>query len=405
MTLKASALTWSTWNWLSAAATDVGMRLNEAFYAFAGEVNANPGMANPLSILRNHASATGTTRFGYVWRLGHPTAPVLLRFSNSAKRQGWDTSSSSAQFQLALESAYSDDSSTDGYGSFSSTLFQANAGLTHYGPDGAPSQNWGGLLLVLMDTTAGREFFSYTLGATGAEIYQSNQTLVLFRTPHSSNWNVYVFIAEVYGGQSYSELAYLAINDGYASAFLAPIPPSGNSQQLVSGLGLMPAVQVSGSFSTSRLQPRLQLPGCFWLGTNAHSEPRRLARTSSPAGNGTFYQLGAAGSASWSRDLWFLLPSGTPAAMPGWGAVSALPWTTLSDRLSFCPLAPLEQLLLGGTAQNDFVTDWPGLAAGAPGVAQHPFFSLQPQGSGGGGGAGAGSSRPSTGVLWPRRTR
>jgi len=409
MTFKASALSWSTWNWLSAAPTDVGMRLNEAFASFAAQVNANPGQSNPLAILRNHASATGTSRYGYVWRLGHPSAPVLLRFSNSGNRQGYNLSSSSAQFQLALESTYSNDSSTDGYGSFSSTLFQLNAGLTHYGPDGSPSQSWGGVLLVLMDTTPGQEFFSYTLGPTGAEIYQGNQTLVLFRTPHSSNWNVHVFLSEVYGGQGYSDNGFLAINDSYVSGFLSPAPPSGNNQQLVRGLGFTPAVQATGSFSANRLQPRIQLPSCFWLGTNAHTDPRRFSRTSSPIGNGTFYQLGAAGSVSFSRDLWLLLPTGTPAAMTGWGTVGALPWTSISDRLSFCPLAPLEPLLLGGSAQNDFVTDWPGLAAGAPGVAQHPFFSLQLQGSGsgsGGGGSGGGetggSRRPSTGVLWPR---
>lgn len=405
MTLKASALHWSSWNWLSAAPTDVGMRLHEAFTAFAEQVNANPGQGNPLAILRSHASATGTTRYGYVWRLGHPHSPVLLRFSNSGRSQGYSYASSSAQFQLALESAYSDDSSTDGYGSFSSTLFQLNAGLTYYGPEGTPAQSNAGMLLVLMDTTPGQEVFSYTLGTTGVDIYQGNQSLVLFRTPHSSNWNLLLFLSNVYGGLSQTLQAYAAINDGYVSAAVAPAPPTGNTQQLVRGLGLLPTLQGSGSFAANRLQPRLALPDCLWLGTNAHTDPRRHARVSSPAANGTFYQLGAAGSTTTSLDLWYLHPSGTPAAMPGWSTVGSLPWTSLSDRLSFCPLAPLEPLLLGGSTQNDFVNDWPGLAAGSPGMAQHPFFSRQLQGSGGGGGGEAGgSSRPSTGVLWPRRS-
>lgn len=413
MTLKASALHWSTGNWLSAAPTEVGMRLNEAFSAFAGEVNSNPGQSNPLAVLRSHASATGSTRFGYVWRLGHPTAPVLLHVSNSNARQGYNYASSSAVFQLALESAYSNTSSTDGYGSFSATLFQQNAGLTYYGPGGTPALTYGGALLVLMDTSPGREVFSYTIGATGSDSYQGNQTLVLFRTPHTSNWNVLLFISEVYGGLGTTSPCYLAIDDGYVSASLAPAPPTGNNQQLLRGLGFLAGLQSTGSFSANRVQPRISLPECFWVGTNAHSDPRRFSRASSPLGNGTFYQLGAAGSATSSRDLWLLLPTGTPPAMPGWGTVDVLPWMGISDRLSFCPLAPLEPLLIGATTQNDFVTDWPGLAVGAPGMAQHPFFSLQLQGTdGGGGGSGesggggssGGSSRPSTGVLWPRRS-
>lgn len=411
MTLKASALHWSSWNWLSAAPSDVGMRLNEAFSAFAAEVNGNPGQSNPLAVLRSHASASGTTRFGYVWRLGHPTAPVLLHVSNSNVRQGYNYASSSAVFQLALEAAYSNDSSNDGYGSFSGTLFQQNAGLTYYGPGGTPALTYGGVLLVLMDPSPGQEVFSCTIGATGSDSYQGNQTLVLFRTPHTSNWNVLLFISEVSGGLSASSACYLAIEDGYVSASLAPAPPTGNTQQLLRGLGFLPALQTTGSFSANRIQPRIPLPEWFWVGTNAHTSPRRFSRTSSPAGTGTFYQLGAAGSATSSRDLWLLLPAGTPAATPEWGTVGALPWTSITDRLSFCPLAPLEPLLIGGTTQNDFLTDWPGLAAGAPGMEQHPFFSLQLQGPGGGGsgggedgGSSGGSSRPSTGVLWPRRS-
>ena len=79
------------------------------------------------------------------------------------------------------------------------------------------------------------------------------------------------------------------------SIFLSPAPPGGNNQQLVRGQGFVPAVQATGSFLANRRQPSIQLPSCFWVGTNAHTDHRRLSRTSSPFDNGTFYQLGCGG--------------------------------------------------------------------------------------------------------------
>jgi hypothetical protein len=109
-------------------------------------VNATPANALvPLSLVKDHSAATGPTIYGYVWRLGHPQTPVLLSFSNSSKAQGYNSSSSSARLQLGLVSAYTNDSSNGGYGSFSETLFSVNAGLSHYASDGTPAWDLAGL--------------------------------------------------------------------------------------------------------------------------------------------------------------------------------------------------------------------------------------------------------------------
>jgi hypothetical protein len=76
-----------------------------------------------------------------------------------------------------------------------------------------------------------------------------------------------------------------------------------------------------------------------------------------------------------------------------------LPWTTVPDRLSFCPLLTPGPVAMGPATGPDFLIDWSTAALGAAGVRQHPFYAKQLQG---GGGIGGGSDRPSTGVLWPR---
>ncbi|MFO7628442.1 MAG: hypothetical protein R6W06_02790 [Prochlorococcaceae cyanobacterium] len=385
------------------------MKLSEAFSSFAAAVNPNnPG--SELSIVRDASSATGNARSGYVWRLGDPLNPVLLSFLNSSKLQGYNASSSSAQLLVGLESAYVNDSSNGGYGSFSSTLNSFNGGMTYYAPDGSPALTYGGMLLVLMDTAAGQEFFSYTFAPIGSDSYQGNQTLLLFRDPNSWGWNVMLFLSNVYLGSSSSVSASAAINGTMVSASsFVPPPPSGSVQQLIRGCGLYAASQGSGRFGPNTVSARLPLPQCLWLGSNALSSPRRFGRCANPhASGGTFYQLGAGGS-YW--DLWLLLPTSTPAAITGWSTVGSMPWSTLSDRLSFCPLAPLQPLLCGPAVVSDFINDFPGVAVGIAGMDQQPAFAEQlssfceagdGDGGGSGGGGGGGSARPSTGVLWPR---
>ncbi|WP_094556721.1 hypothetical protein [Synechococcus sp. 1G10] len=397
MGLATSAQQWPSWNWTSKAVGSPGLRLSEAFSAFAAVVNATPGNAGvPLSIVKDHNSATGATNFGYVWRLGHPVNPVLLSFYNTSKVQGYNAVSSSALLRLGLESVYTNDSSNGGFGTFASTLFSVNAGLSHYAPDGSPAVDYGAMLLVLQDTAPGREFFCYSIAPIGADTYTQNHTMVLFRSPATSGWNIYFNRSYAYVGMFYSLNAYIWNNNTLAACSVLPYA-LGGVQQLSQGYGLY-ANTTSGLFQPGTIQPRVVLPDCLWLGSNELTDPRRLGRASSPAGGGTFYQLAAAyGGAT---DLWFLQPTGTPAALAGWSTVGSLPWTTVPDRLSFCPMAPLQPLAMGPTSAPDFLTDWSTVAVGAAGVRQHPFYAKQLQGSSGGGGSG----RPSSGVLWPRGT-
>ncbi|MCP9915239.1 hypothetical protein [Cyanobium sp. ATX 6F1] len=397
MALATSAQQWASWNWTSKAVGSPGLRLSEAFSAFAAVVNATPANAAlQLQVVKDHNSASGVTNFGYVWRLGHPVNPVLLSFYNTSKVQGYNASSSTALLRLGLESAYTIDSSNGGYGTFASTLHSVSAGLSHYAADGSPAIDYGAMLLVLMDTAPGREFFCYSIAPIGADTYTQNHTMVLFRSPATSGWNVFFNRSNAYVGMFYSQNSYIWNNNTLVSCSVMPYA-LGGVQQLSQGYGLY-ANPTSGLFQPGTIQPRVVLPDCLWLGDNQLSSPRRLGRVSSPAGGGTFYQLAAAyGGAT---DLWFLQPTGTPAALALWSTVGSLPWETVPDRLSFCPLAPLQALGMGPAAAPDFLTDWSMSALGAAGVRQHPFYAKQLQGSGGGGGG----SRPSSGVLWPRGT-
>lgn len=419
MTLRASALQWGVWNWLSADPDDLGMKLTAAFDAFSRLINAKSDQLHPLAIVRSHASSTSSQHYGFIWRLGDPHQPVLLRLYNHNPQALW--SQDRAELQLAYEADFVDDSSNHGYGTFSQTIQSASVGFTYYGPALANGESHPGFLLVQWDSSDGREFFSCSYGvrgsgALGADYGYGNQTLLLFWSPHTSNWNVLHYSSPVYGGAGFRQTLFLGINGTYVPGTLAPDPPRGRVQQLCRGFSALAARQSSGSFSFRSVQQPVLLPSCFWIGANSHDSPRRFGRLLSPAGGGTFYQLGAGENSGYNQDLWYLHPAGTPAAMAGWSSVGSLPWQTISDRLSFCPLAPLQPLLIGGTGLNDFLTDWPPALVGTASLQQHPFFSRSlsvGDGSGGGGGGGSGgggggaggaSGRPATGVLWPRRS-
>ena len=400
MTLTASIQQWSpAINWTSKAAGSVGVRLSEAFSSFALAVNANPGNSSvPLSIIKDHQAATGTTTYGHLWRLGHPVNPVILSFINSSKVQTFNASSSSALLRLGLESAFTNDSSNGGYGTFATTLATLNAGLSYYAPDGSPVIDQAGLLLVLMNTTPDAEFFCYTYATTNGDTYAQNHTLLLFRSPVSSGWNVALIRSNALAGMFHSQNFFIWNNNTLVAANPFPLPPSGTEQQLINGVGLLPQVfGPTGLFAHGTIQNRLPLPAPFWFGSNQISDPRRLGRVSNPGGSGTFYQLAAA--ASGALDTWVLVPSGT-AAMEGWSSIGSVSWSTMPDRLSFCPLLTPAPVAMGPATGPDFLIDWSSAALGAPGVRQHPFYAKQLQGGGAGGGS---SSRPSTGVLWPRR--
>jgi hypothetical protein len=399
MTLTACALQWApdTFNWASSAATDVGLRLHEAFAAFAAAVNPTPANADhQLTSLRNHASATGSTSYGFAWRLGHPVNPLVLSFHNVSLVQGSSASSSSALLRLGLASAYVDDTSNGGYGAFSATLLSGNRGLSHYGPTGSPVvSGLEGALVVAFEDTPGQEFFLATIARIGADTYSLNFVVLLFRSPATSGWNLWVSRARAYIGMS-------ATNDRWSWRGDTPesvVPLYGNTgnQQLNAPLSWWINPQDTGPVVWNTAVPRLLLPPLLWGGDNQYTDVRRLGRFTDPAGGGTFYQLGSAGG--FGDDLWMRLPtSPAPVVLSGWSTVGSLPWLTFPDRLAVMAHPVLAPALVGPSSSPDFLTDWTATAAGIGGIGQHPLYVNQlPLGGAGGG------SRPASGVLWPRR--
>ncbi len=406
MTLTACARTWGpdAYNWASSAATDVGMRLHEAFSAFAATVNATPANADlQLSVLRNHASATGTTSYGFAWRLGHPVSPLVLSFHNVSLVQGFSSSTASALLRLGLASNWIDDSSNGGYGSFSATLLSTNRGLSHYGPTGTPAvAGLEGTLIVVFDTTPGAEFFLATLLRPGDDNYSLNLSILLFRSPAVSGWSLWFHRASGYVGM-------IGSNDRWSWRGDTPLAVSSisggfNNQQITAPITWQVIPLATGPVQFNSVQPRLTLPPLLWAGENLQSDPRRLGRFTDPGGGGTFYQLGSAGG--FVEDLWLRLPSPGPPVLSGWSAIGSLSWRTLSDRFSVVAQPPLSPSLVGPGSVPDLIADWSPNAAGLAGVQQHPLYAQQLAAAGGlgnGSGGGGGSGRPLTGVLWPRR--
>jgi hypothetical protein len=408
MTLTACARTWGpdTYNWASSAATDVGMRLHEAFSAFAAAANANPANADlQLSVLRNHASATGATNFGFVWRLGHPTTPQILSFHTVSLLQGSSASDSSALLRLGHASDWIDDTSNGGYGSLPGhlLLLNASAGFSHYGPTGTPLvPGLEGTLIVAFDPTPGVEFFLATVLRPGEDSRSLNLSILLFRSPGASGWCLLLHRSNALGGLFGS--TELRSWTGHNPTFGHRLVGVNATQQLNAPIHWLPLPSANGPVPFNSIQPRLALPTVLWCGDNQHSDPRRLGRFTDPAGGGTFFQLGAAGG--FINDYWLRVPSSpAPSVLSGWGAIGALSWRTVSDRLSVMALPPLAPSLIGPASVPDLVTDWSANIAGLAGVQQHPLYAQQlaAAGLGGGTGGGGGSGRPATGVLWPRR--
>ena len=148
------------YNWLSKDPAKVGLQLDGAFRRFAAAVNANPGNGDyPLAVVRSHSDATTATSFGYVWSLGHPTAPVLISYRNlTTANMTYGLSTANVRLECGLASAYDHSpASNGGYGSFSSTLYGANAYAELLnGTIYTYSVSHPVVLLVYQDTTAGR---------------------------------------------------------------------------------------------------------------------------------------------------------------------------------------------------------------------------------------------------------
>ena len=397
MTFSVSTQDWSPLEWTTKEPGSLGVRLNEAMVVFCGAVNTNPGNGElQLSLLKDHQSATGTTSFGYVLRLGHPLNPVLLRFFNTSTNQTFNASATTANLALGLASTWSDDGLNGGYGTFSATVASINAGMSYYSPTGNPANSSDGRLIVMMDTTpGGHEFFSYNIATTNGDTYAQNHTLILFRSPATSGWNVALLRSMALAGMFESRNFYTWSNDVMVPAVAQPSISLSTEQLLTRGIGLIPTGHGPGQlFAYRSKQERVNLPPLFWFGSNQISAPRRLGRVSNPGGPGTFYQLNAAGLSAF--DCWILLPPATPT-LAGWNTIGSLTsWDTFPDRLNFAPEVPRGPVLMGPDLGPDFLMDWSAAAMGGPGVAQHPLYAQQQQGSG--------SRRPTTAVLWPRGT-
>lgn len=397
--LTVSTLNWSPYEWCSKDPNQIGMKLAEAFQTFATAVNANPGNVNhQLSALKTHDSAQGATIFGYVWRLGHPVNPHILRVLNTTKVQNSSASTPSMTIQCGPESAWIDDTvnAFGGYGNFSPAQISFNFGLTYYGPSGSPASSPDGRLIVLMDTTPdGKEFFAYSIGTTSGDTYQTNNNLILFRSAGSSGWNVWAHRTAALAGLSEVRNALTWSNNVVVQASNYPSMPTGSEQLLSTGMGVYIGPHGPGQLFEYRTKAeRITIPVLFWFGSNQISDPKRHGRVTNPGGPGTFYQLGGGASGA-GLDIWCLIPPGaTP--MAGWNTIGSLTsWQTFPDRLNFAPEVLRGPVLMGPDSGPDFVMDWSPVANGAFGVAQHPLYSQQQ-------GGGGGSRRPTTGVLWPR---
>jgi hypothetical protein len=62
----------------------------------------------------------------------------------------------------------------------------------------------GGALVVLCDGTPGVEFFSATIARLGPDTYSVNFTVLLFRSPATSGWNLWIHRSRAYIGMGSS---------------------------------------------------------------------------------------------------------------------------------------------------------------------------------------------------------
>jgi hypothetical protein len=407
MTLTSCALAWTSgqYNWCSKAAGSVGLRIDEAFSAFAAAVNPN-NPSHPLAVLKNHNSATGTTSFGYVWQLGHPSVPIVLGFWNTTLAQGNSSSSSSATLRLALQSAYTADSANAGYGTFASTILAGSRGLTHYTPAAGATpviSTLAGWLGIAFDDTPGAEWFLWAHGPNYTDLYTANFVGLLLRT--ENGWALCIYRGQAYLGQAQTWDRYMVLN-GTLTLMAFPSMPTGLIQQVRNGLHLVPnnGFLATGTYLVNGISQRPRFPDCLYAGNNQISTPARLlAKAHLPAGGGgtRFYQLG--GSSSSAVDLWYR-EEGTPQLLSGWGSWESVPFTLYnpgvdSTPLAFCEVPSPATFTCGPTGLGDFINEWGPSAMGLPGVEQHPLWKTQVGGSGGG------SARPGSGILWPRGTR
>jgi hypothetical protein len=148
----------------------------------------------------------------------------------------------------------------------------------------------------------------------------------------------------------------------------------------------------------------IQLPAPLFIGaTSTRGASTHFGRVSRP--DGQMLQLGQRSS---ERDVWLWVPAGTSHSQSSpWSSALALSHWRESNELHFIRSLPPQSLqLIIGTA--DFIRHFPPMSA--MGTRQHPqqgpLLSSRGGGGGGGGegdgGGSGGTTRPATGLLWPR---
>ena len=424
------------YNWLSSEPAQVGLQLDGAFRRFAETVNANPGNETvPLAVVRSHRDATGSTHFGYVWSLGHPTTPVLISYrSVTTANLTYGLKAPNVRLECGLASAYDNDSQINGgYGSFSSTIYAAHAyaellnGTIYTYGISQPA-----VLLVYQDTTPGQEYFGYVI-----KVRQGNSStlpydtgLLIVRDP-AGCWNSFWYLPyPERAGYSADQVERL-IGHSYANGIPYPTrlygcwPSSG--QQLLNRLALMPSAaalssvlrRVDGEWQLGSYSPPV-LPAALFGGaiglTSGADTPKAFNFCRRIESGGRFYELGCKSTSfTWRLfDLWLWLPDGLPVDQPEpWQPLSALAeWTAQNKELNVLHTPAFDEAVPVISQEIDYRTVIPPVAwmsLGHHGVQRisSGITGDAANGNGNGSGSGNGDSggghqRPSTGLLWPR---
>ena len=396
-----------SWKWTGKEPAGVGLQLDGAFRAFAALVNALPDNAStPLSVVRSHADATAN-RWGYTWQLGHPVEPAHLWFhsdtpATGAPPQGDTQSSSSAVFGSALASTFTNNTSNSGYGSYSN--FTAyGTGLAYLDSTITGATSIGAILLIAQDTTPGQEFFCWALKTHGGnDDLHRDCCQALYKSPGTTGWNSIAIFPKT-PKQPYGQI----VLHGYSGSRFGGLPSAigssthANGHQLRSGIALShgdAVLQSQGLFDSP--PPLIQLPAPLFIGsTSTRGASTHFGKVTRP--DGVMLQLG---QRSADRDVWLWLPSGTSHSQAiHWSAPLGLNhWRECNELHFISGLPPAGFQLITGTP--DFIRYFPPMSAA--GTKQHPQQGLLLSGSGGGGSGGGdpdANSRPSLGLLWPRR--
>ena len=422
-----------TWAWVSKDADQVGMQLDGAFKRFCTLVNANPGNEDyPLSVLRNHSHAKTSTHYGFIWKFGHPTKPALISMLTDTAAQ--HISQSRGRCGTWPFEDWIDVQGSHGYGKywytseFSTQRFNTDfTGVGKYW--GFPftdtrtqNTNIEAFFLIAQDTTPGHEWFCWTLKTQvqGGDDYTPVTCMIMVVWRTSLGWmcfNLIPYRISLYHmaiGHGYVEhngldFEWMRLNHGIDEK--GTVPKSNNviyvdGHQLRNGAQF----QAVGPRTVAAQQTSHRLPRCMFLGCTkgvwGHEQPYATQFGKITMPTSTLMQLGIT---SRRFDFWLEVPhDATHRTDDGWGPVlGSNRWTELINaHVVWAPPEPVATTVLG---VPDFKTHHP--LGSAVQAQMHPYASRLLTGSsssgsgdGGGDGGSGGSRRPSTGLLWPRRS-